>query len=224
MAKALIHDIKSLFMFFVTFTPIIIPICAIFSSALEGTFKGFIFVLGLLITISICCIFALSLNPQWSRGGGENTLAHATCTIVGQGVWGKVKTLPDPHAVILAFTLSYMMIPMIINEKVKWNTIIFSFAPILFALFVNGIARHSILCCSDVKDLIWGWIFGIIFGVAWYFIIGGSFGFDKGLTYFENENSKKPCSLKDNVFKCNPRTRRTTSVGLSQENAHTHTV
>ncbi len=204
-SSSVINDFKSLFIFFVTFTPILLPICAIFSSALEGSFKGFIYVLGLVITVSICCLFALSLNSEWSRDGGSGQSAKRACSIVGNGVWGITKTLPDPHAVILAFTLAYVMMPMFINETLDWKTTIFSFAPLLFTLFINGIARHSVLCCSDVKDLIWGWIFGAIFGVSWYFVIGASFGFDNGLTYFENKRSDKPCSLKDNVFECKSR-------------------
>ena len=205
MTGALINDVKTLLTFFVTFTPILIPICAIFSAALEGSFKGFIFVLGLIITVSICCIFALSLNPEWSRGSGSNMLASPTCSIIGNGVWGKVKTLPDPHAVILAFTFVYISIPMIINERVDWKTIAFSLAPVLFALILNGVTRFAITCCSDIKDIVWGWIFGAVFGIGWYFIITASFGFNNGLTYFENYSKDKPCSLKDNVFKCEDR-------------------
>ena len=205
--RPFIKDIKTLFIFFVTFTPIILPICAIFSSALDGSFRGFIYVLGLIITVSICCLFATSLNTEWSRGGGNNLLAHRACAIVGNGIWGIKKTLPDPHAVILAFTLFYIMMPMVINEKLDWKMTIFAFAPLLFALFSNGIARHSILCCSDIKDIVWGWILGGIFGVSWYFVIGSSFGFDAGLTYFENQTSDKPCGLKDNVFQCNVKKR-----------------
>tara|TARA_B100000927_G_scaffold126983_1_gene102419 strand:- start:9855 stop:10547 length:693 start_codon:yes stop_codon:yes gene_type:complete len=201
--KNLISNVKDYFYFFVTFIPILIPACAILSSAFEGSFKGFIFVLGLLIAVSIGRFIAITLDIKYSRGKGNNSSANAICSIYpGNNTWGKFKTLPDPHAIMLAFTFCYIVIPIFLNNRVDWGSMLFAFAPLLLFLILSGWTRIKILCCSLYRDIVIGWLLGALFGTAWYFIVIASFDYNSGLTYFENRDSKKPCSLKDNVYAC----------------------
>ncbi len=201
--KNLISNAKDYFYYFVTFIPILIPACAILSSAFEGTFKGFILVLGLLITVSTGRFIAITLDEKHSREGGNNQSANAICSIYpGNNTWGKIKTLPDPHAIMLAFTFCYIIIPIFLNNRVDWASMLFAFAPLLLILILSGYVRVKRICCSNPRDIIIGWLLGALFGTAWYFIVIASFDYNSGLTYFENKDSRKPCSLKDNVYAC----------------------
>ena len=116
---AFFNDIKTYIIYSVTFTPIILPLAAMFSSILDGSFRGMLFILGLVITMTICGLLANTLPSEWSRANGKNDKASATCSLTG-GEWGKIKSLPDPHAIVIAFTLFYVLLPIMSNETLAW--------------------------------------------------------------------------------------------------------
>ena len=118
---------------FLTFlSPVIIPSFALLGSLYNQDIKGFLYVLGIAIAMG-CGRWMSGFIPNYVPNDGKGVDASGkyirgnftgyndpACNLLGHGIppdsgmeaWGTVRSSPGPHALFLAFTLTYMALPM----------------------------------------------------------------------------------------------------------------
>ena len=178
--------------FFTLLLPIIIPIMALFDSVFNSNLKGFIYILGLLLTMGTALSIASLISTETKQQPDD------ACNIFDKGKWGTVnQTRPGTHAVMLAYTFAYLLLPMIVNSTINWWLIS---TLSLFILLNAGIRKG--LKCTDHIGILCGWLIGGIVGAGWYLFINNVTG-SSNLTYFGAQKSdKQQCSYRNKTFKC----------------------
>lgn len=203
---ALASSFMAYIRFFTLLSPIIIPTMAIFGSLFDANFKGFVYVLGLTIATTFGSFIAPVIGKKTPGGTGSGATfkpgINAACNLLGNSIggWGVTFSMPGPHALILAFTATYLMFPMFLNSNVNLVLI----GSLIFILVMSAAVRISApLGCVAFGDVVAGWATGFILGGIWYFTVVGLAGTDSGLTYFENEKSdRQQCVIDKKSFRC----------------------
>lgn len=192
----------------VTAIPIIIPIAAIFSSVLDASAKGFIFILGIFLTVFLTV--GISKLTKWKKDNPVKPI----CSLFGEkkAADESLKLMvPDINVLILTFTLIYVSIcPLVKNGHADASKIMFTLIPTLLFLGITSVHRYTPLCCSNEWEIFLGFFIGGLTGGLWWWYIGGVTEWKKDLTYFENDSNKQ-CVRFDSgtVFKCNKKTTAT---------------
>lgn len=134
-----------------------------------------------------------------------NPIADAACTIINDSDWGRLYGMPAPNALMLAFTATYMMFPMFINDNVSLLTI----GGLIFLLIVNAIVRVlPPMSCVYPTQILVGWVTGFLLGTIYYFIVtwlahSQNNNTIRGITYFEKKKGdKQQCVLDKKAFRC----------------------
>ena len=208
-------SLMSYIRFFVLLSPIIIPTMAIFGSLFNANFKGFVYILGLTIAMLFAGLIAPSIGAlvpgKWVGTGDHRQYKpaiDAACNLIGAsaGGWGTKYAAPGSHALLLAFTATYLMFPMFLNG----TTNLFLVGGLIFLLILSAAIRISYpMLCPNFGAVVAGWGTGFIFGAMWYFAVITLAGTKSGLTYFEVEKSdRQQCKLDKKSFRC----RRTTAA------------
>ena len=214
---ALNFDPLAYMRFFVLLTPVILPAMAIFGSLYEGNLKGFLYVFGLTISMAFGGIISSYagkyvphvgvLNGTGKKGEADGPfmpLIDPACNLIGGNSvngWGSMYSMPGPHALLISFTLTYLMFPMFIYGNVKLGVL----AALIFLGIYSAIIRTTApLQCIGMVDVMAGWGTGIILGSLWYFLISGFSGGALGeTTYFSSTKSdKQECKLDKKAFRC----------------------
>lgn len=191
--------------FFVLLSPIIIPTMAVFGSLFNANFKGFVYVLGLTIAMMFGSLIAPSIGvrvPGQMVHGEFKPGIDAACNLLGSSIsgWGTKYAAPGAHALLLAFTATYLMFPMFLNG----TTNLFLVGGLIFMLILSAAIRiSSPMNCLGLGAVVAGWGTGFIFGAMWYFAVVTLAGTQSGLTYFEVEKSdRQQCKLDKTSFRC----------------------
>ena len=198
-------SLMSYIRFFTLLTPIIIPTMAIFSSLFDANFKGFVYVLGLTIAMTFSSFIAPLIGkkvPGETKGGRYIPRIDAACNLIGNstGGWGTLYSAPGPHALVMAFTATYLMFPMFLNGTINLGLI---GAIILISVISAAIRISSPMTCITLGDAIAGWGTGFIFGAIWYFTVISLAGTKSNLTYFEDVKSdRQQCTINKKAFRC----------------------
>lgn len=189
-----LNDIISYVRFITFLLPIIIPMMALFDSVFNANFKGFLYILGLLLSMSTAHIIAPLLS-QIKSDKIQNI--PDICNIFNIGNWGTTYKRPGTHAIMLAYTFSYLLLPMIVNSTMNGYLI----ATLFLSMVINAFITNNV-GCTDPYGIVFGWLVGGILGASWYLFlnhVGGS----QELTYFSSQKSdKQQCSYKNKTFKC----------------------
>jgi hypothetical protein len=177
---------------------------AILNSAFESNLRGLIYVGGLSVAMFLGGMIAsIAKHTVPGTGTGRDFIAliDPACTIV-QGAdsttgWGSRYSLPGPHALLLAFTTTYLLFPMFINGNINFWVI----GALTFMMSISAWMRTSApMNCISPVDVIAGWGTGFIFGTIFFF---GIFYTSPHHTYFSNSKSdKQECKLDNKAFRC----------------------
>lgn len=198
----LASSLMSYIRFFTLLSPIIIPTMAIFGSLFEANFKGFVYVLGLTIAMTFGSFVAPVIGKQVPRDQNGKIGINAACNIVGSSIggWGTLYSTPGPHAMILAFTATYLMFPMFLNNTVN----LFLIGGLILIMCMSAAIRISApMTCITIGDAVAGWATGFILGAFWYFTVISLSGTQNNLTYFEKQKSdRQQCKLDKKSFRC----------------------
>jgi hypothetical protein len=105
--------------------------------------------------------------------------------------------VPSVTSYFIAFTLSYLMLPMMANKS--WNYFIIIGFATLFAIDATTKMRGK---CTTSSGILFGGLLGYLFGLVWYTIISGAGG--TKLLYFNTGGSNNViCSKpKSQTYKC----------------------
>ena len=193
---------------------IIIPTMAIFGSLFNGDTKGLFYILGLTITMTFGSLISAAVQkpgpgkPVEGKDGAQVSMAPAyspACNIIGSSItgWGTTYSLPCHDALALAYTATYFLFPMFLNNSINF----FVICGILLISILNAYYRIlSTMFCVTGIDVVAGWGTGFILGAAWFLIIqylGGS-------TYFQHSDSdRQQCKLDKKSFRCKKTTKAT---------------
>ena len=203
-----LNEINGYMSILVSAVPIIIPIAAIFSSVLDASAKGFIFILGIFLTVFI------TVGISKLTKGQKNNPVKSICNIFGEKKAADgllTLKVPDISVLILTFTLFYVCIcPLAKNGNADASKIMYTLLPTLLFLVITSVYRYTPLCCSNEWEIFLGFFIGGLTGGLWWWYIGGVTEWKKDLTYFEKDSNKR-CVRFDSgtVFKCNKKTTAT---------------
>ena len=200
----LASSLMSYIRFFTLLSPIMIPTMAIFSSLFNANFKGFVYVLGLTIATTFGSFIAPVIGKKVPQYQGRPGI-DAACNLVGSSIggWGTEYSTPGPHALVLAFTATYLMFPMFLNG----TTNLILIGSLIFLTVLSAAIRiSSPMNCITMGDAAAGWGTGFILGAMWYFAVVSLAGTQSNLTYFETEKSdRQQCTLSKTSFRCKKR-------------------
>jgi hypothetical protein len=211
---SLAFNLMSYIRFFVLLSPIILPTMAIFGSLYEGNGRGLLYVFGLTISMAfggMISSLAGAYVPHTGvvggtgRPGTENgpfrAIIDPACNLIGGNQpesWGTKFSMPGPHALLLSFTLTYVMFPMFIYGNVNLGVL----AALLFLGIVSAIIRTvPPLSCVHLIDVMAGWGTGVLLGTFWFFLIQSFFG-EKGVYFSNTKSDKQECKLDKKAFRC----------------------
>jgi len=208
--------------FFTFLSPIIIPSFALLTSLYNQDIKGFLYVLGVTITM-LCGRLLSKFIPNYvphappkipgaiidtdGKPIGKNWFPYydPACNLFGSddsSGWGTFKSSPGPHALFLAFTLFYMILPMFINNNINFMVL----GALMLLLILSAVMRVAPpLNCVKWIDIVMGWGTGFILGTLWFFLIRwvNTTYTSNSLTYFNKlKSDKQMCVLEKSAFRC----------------------
>ena len=201
--------------FYVLLSPIILPTMAIFGSLYEGNIKGLLYVAGLTLSMAFGSMISplagayvphVGIVGGTGKPGTENeafkTDIDPACNLIGNGTqgWGTMFSMPGPHALLLSFTMTYVLFPMFIYGNVNLGVI----AGLLALGILSGIIRTTFpMNCVGLVDVMAGWGTGVILGSLWFFLINGLTPNPNNFVYFASSKSdKQECKLEKKAFRC----------------------
>lgn len=223
---ALTTDAMTYIKFFVFLSPIIIPSMAVLGSFYEGNFKGLFYILGLIISMTFGGLISRTaghLVPHIGKLGGTGKrgtpegpftpIINAACNLVGvenSESWGLMYSLPGPHALSLAYTAAYFILPMFIYNNLNIHNLFFIGGISLICILSAIFRTSSTMNCVTMTDVVAGWGTGLLFGAVWFFLVNqiAASANIKNVTYFsETDSDKQQCKLEKKAFRCKARTK-----------------
>ena len=198
-------NIRNIITFFSMLSPYFITFYFIMDSAFNSHLKGVWYLFGLMWTL-IFGILARGLFPDSIRKENKDiTMPYKYVSAMCQVFEGPFETkygrfrAPSDHAIFHFFTLAYILPNAINNPNFNgWFLLTF----LLISCVMDIFFRVSVKMCEKPKHIAIGAVFGIIFGVAWYFLTKV---FNEKLTYYntvEGSESNKRCKTSKQKFKC----------------------
>ena len=142
--------------YFSLIAPMIIAAFIVMASAFNQDIKGIIFMVG----ASMLMFMGQFISSSLGRKVPKNADLGA-CNLFSSSGWGYEYSAPAPNALFLAFTASYFIIGMAAHNNFNWALL----GMWLVILVVNAFFRVQLLKCGTNIDILFGWAFGIIFGV-----------------------------------------------------------
>jgi len=203
--------------FFIFLAPIIIPSFAILGSLFNQDIKGFLYVFGVVIATGAGRWFS-TMIPNYVPNDGKGVDAagkyiagkfkaynDSACNLfASDGVegWGTVRSSPGPHALFLAFTLTYMAFPMFMNNNINFLVL----GGLMFILILSAMLRvMPPMFCIGWSDVVMGWGTGFILGALWLFFIrwiNAKYP-SNSFTYFGKlKSDRQQCILEKSAFRC----------------------
>ena len=174
---------------------LVIFFITLYSIMMNNLEKGLIFNMGIVILSTIVYILKNVIKNK------QNDEASPFCNVLpgpftvrrDDGIFNA----PSMSSSILAFSSTYLIYPMLINNQLNYSLLLFLIA----TTAINCVVEFSQLC-SDIMGLVLGLLIGIIFGIVYYSILYASK--KSNLVYFSDTISNNvQCSkpTKQN-FKC----------------------
>uniref|UniRef100_A0A6C0C551 Phosphatidic acid phosphatase type 2/haloperoxidase domain-containing protein n=1 Tax=viral metagenome TaxID=1070528 RepID=A0A6C0C551_9ZZZZ len=182
--------------YFVLNAPMILAAFTVLASAFNKDIKGLVFMVGGLIIMFVGQFISSSLG----RKPPKNINLEA-CNMFSSSGWGYEWSSPAPHALFLAYATTYFITSMAFQGNWNWALL----GILLVIISTNAFFRINLLNCGTGGDLLFGWGFGMIWGVIWYTAMIAVESQNEGvlsLTYFGDEIGVDKCKLTKKKFKC----------------------
>lgn len=181
--------LTNLIQFFGSLSPLLIGFFLLGASILNKNIKGLIYLAGVMfafvLNAVLMSILKVSANP---RAFG--------CNIIAWPFQLNSYNTPSWNSVFIAFTLSYMFLPMRFGGVMNYGVIV-----ALMALFGLDAISKITNECTTALGVALGGVFGLLLGGAWYGIIKASG--NPQLLYFEEVSNGEVCTRpKKQTFKC----------------------
>ena len=171
-------NFSNVFMFFSSIIPFLLVFFMVMISIFDYNIKGFIYIFGLFLAYGITIPLQNTLNtklylmPDESENGSNiKTVDHfmtklqqkinPLCYLFNMSSKGLgYLAVPSYNSVVIAFTIAYLVGPMMMNNSINYLLIIFLF----MILVIDSSARITNNCTNGI---------GVAFGVMLGMILGG---------------------------------------------------
>jgi hypothetical protein len=193
--------LKNILQFYTTISPFIITGYTLLSSVRNYDAKGFVYIIGLMIS----SVFLLA-GKQMLKGyddmnqvGTNPHLRGDFCNVFRgpfEDTLGYV-TRPSSRAWFHGFTAAYFLMGVIMNKYNDGLVFSLSLASIGFA---DLAFRYISGCDRGIANIFFSWLVAAFIGALWFFGIY-SINTEESLTYFGKEKSKK-CNLSNVNYSC----------------------
>lgn len=171
-------------------SPLLIAFFLIMSSLFNQDIKGIIYLMGVLIAI-IINVFIMNLIKQ-----PKDENQALSCNIFNIPYISEFNS-PSPSSVFIAFSMIYLLLPMVTNGNLNYPVLIF----FLCILGVDSYTK-AIKKCTTISGILFGIVVGLILGVGWYALISAA-GYDSLLYFDELKSNRTLCSRPSKqTFKC----------------------
>lgn len=186
----------NMFNFFSFMTPFLLVFFLVMISIFNMDIKGIIYLGGILIA-SIINIFFMNIIKSPIDSNRNPLCGELNIPFVVSSGASERYDSPSINSVILCFTMSYLLLPMIFNKQINYVVII-----TLVSLFIIDSFSQISNKCSNPAGTLLGSLVGFVLGSIYYTLIYHS-GY-KNLLYFEEFQSnnvlcKRP---RKQQFKC----------------------
>lgn len=172
------------------FSPIFITFFILMLTCMNQNFKGLIFIAGVIISLGFNLLIMKTIKSE------NLDDASLTCSLIDLPVMGSYNS-PSNASLFIAFTFTYLFIPMIYNNQMNYPIII-----LLLGLFaMDSYMRVENKCTTSIGVFL-GWFVGTLCGALW-FVVFHSNGADN-LLYFNDlgSNSVRCERPSKQMFKC----------------------
>lgn len=172
-------------------SPFLIIFFLVAASIFNQDIKGVIYVAGVLVALFLNVMLMNMIKSP------TNVNRSTTCELFELPFGMTSYDIPYSNSVILAFTLAYLLLPMI--EQGNVNYILFGFFMLIF--LIDGYTKVVDMCTKPLGVFLGGLI-GLLFGAGWYYLmkVGG-----RELVFFEelSGNNVKCSRPSKQRFVCN---------------------
>lgn len=177
--------------FFSSISPLLLGFCIVLISIINQNIKGIIYLGGVLLASVINLFIANMIKSIRSPE------ASPTCSLIDFPFVNNVYNSPAFNSVFIAFTLAYLLLPMIYNNQMNYILAIF-----LISLFFLDAFTKFMKKCVNVSGILLGGLFGLLFGGIWFTIFYAS-GNEHLLFFNEMSSNNVVCERpKKQKFKC----------------------
>ncbi len=191
---ALGYTFLNIFKFLGFFAPFLLAFVLIFGAMFNGSIiKALVFLGGILIFTGIIILIGnLVKKGQFNMASADNI-----CRFTSLG-YDDLYSFPVYSSAILAYIITYIMVPMLTHHEPNIALIIF----LLFLYFLNAACRryHK---CNGLIDIFASTVIGGLMGWFQYLLINMSENPSQYLFLDDFTSNKESCSRPSNkVFKC----------------------
>jgi hypothetical protein len=183
-------NFTNIFQFFSAISPLLLGFFMIMISVFNQDLKGMVYLAGVLITTVLSVIV---LNVVKSEKFLD---ASPTCSLVNIPFMTQFNS-PSLNSVLIAFTFTYLLLPMMANKQMNYAII-----GTVIALFIIDGMTKVIHKCTSFGGVVLGMLVGAFCGFSWYTLFHVT-GYDSLLYFNETMSNRTYCSRpKKQTFKC----------------------
>lgn len=183
----------NIFQFGAFISPFLLGFFLIMSSIFNQDIKGFIYLAGVLISTIINILLMNIIRHESSASRSP------ICNVIDFNIFTNGGTFDNPSlsSAFIAFTIAYLILPMIYNSQMNYVVLVF-----LIALFIINTFTKIDNKCTDMGGISVGSLIGFILGALWYSLLSGSG--NSNLLYFnEFVSNNVVCERpSQQTFKC----------------------
>ena len=145
------------FSFFGAISPILLTFFLMMVSLFNQNAKGVVYIAGILVATVMNILISNMFQKR------TETADPFSCSIIDFP--GAYYTAPAYNTMFIAFTIVYLLMPMIFNNQINYLLIIF-----LFVILFSEVYAKLMRACNDIVDILSGVIFGSLIGFLWFAI------------------------------------------------------
>ena len=172
-------------------SPLLLGFFLVVTSIFNQDLKGFVYLAGVLIAVMI------SLLLQNQIGQQKDPCQSSYCDILESGVDKFAFNSPALNSVFIAFTIAYLVWPMVSSSQMNYILLIF-----LLGLFIIDGITKVMNKCTNKSGIVLGGVVGLMLGTAWYIMFHVA-GYDSLLYFSDFTSGNVVCSRPSKqTFKC----------------------
>jgi hypothetical protein len=173
--------------------PLLVVFFMVTISLFNQNLKGLVYLAGLMVALLINIPIANMIGGDWSRVNPE---AMSLCNIVTIPYITEF-TSPGPSALVLGFTLAYLVQPMVLNNQMNYVVLAF-----MAGLLGIDMTTKVTMGCTTLGGAALGALLGMFVSVIWYSLFKSA-GYDSLLYFDEMQSNNVRCTQPSKqTFKC----------------------
>ena len=182
--------LTNIFQLFSFLAPTLIVFFLFMSSLFNHNVKGIIYIAGILLALISNIVF---MNLIGSKKDDDEAFS---CNMFDLPAILSYNS-PYPSTLMLAFTISYLILPMKYNNQMNYSVLVF-----LMCLLGLDMITKTQNKCTTIPGAILGALVGFLMGAIWYVIFHVT-GYDSLLYFDELRSDNVQCSIPTKqTFKC----------------------